>query len=487
MSASPDPQPPPGVVELREDLPLKASSAAGGAASGSAHCAGGPRLILAAFAALSAAITLALLTQIYYGDYEVVPHGSVAASGAECSRAGTGALRAGGRALDAAAAAALCLAVLAPHRTSLDASGALLYWEYRSSRWESPTLAEWGGAEEGAGGAGGARPPRLLAALAALHERYGALPWPQLLQPAIDIARKGFLVSEGLAQAAEARGLAGYVAGQPRTEPALADFLETLQLNTSAELCAAWRCAGSVRTSSAAATRAGSWRVWAAGAGGRHAAAALAAALPPPPATAVPPDDTLTRVVVELQQQAAGVAAWPAGVASGLAVVDPQDTYVALVTGLSTAFGSDGAAVGAAGNAAVDAAGSYGWARDTPRAPLDLAPALLVDEHVCGTRYVIGAESGAALAQSAAAALAGGAPAAAAEGARVALAAGGALAREAGRAAPAPLAAPLAALLPRGAALNASRPYAAVNLIQQRGDALLSHADSRGGGIASRF
>lgn len=53
-------------MELREDLPLKAGAAR------ARCCAGGPRLILAAFAALTAAITLALLTQIYYGDYEVL-------------------------------------------------------------------------------------------------------------------------------------------------------------------------------------------------------------------------------------------------------------------------------------------------------------------------------------------------------------------------------------------------------------------------------
>ena len=58
-----------GGVELREDLPLKAGSGGGG--GGVRCCAGGPRLILAAFAALTAAITLALLTQIYYGDFEV--------------------------------------------------------------------------------------------------------------------------------------------------------------------------------------------------------------------------------------------------------------------------------------------------------------------------------------------------------------------------------------------------------------------------------
>ncbi|KPJ07068.1 hypothetical protein RR48_07915 [Papilio machaon] len=53
-----------GAVELREDVPLQ------GGGEGRAGCAG-PRLIAAAFAALSVAVALALLTQIYYGDYEV--------------------------------------------------------------------------------------------------------------------------------------------------------------------------------------------------------------------------------------------------------------------------------------------------------------------------------------------------------------------------------------------------------------------------------
>lgn len=54
-------------------------------------------------------------------------HGSVATDAAQCSRVGTGVLQASvgggvsGNAADAAVAAALCLVVLAPHRTGLDA------------------------------------------------------------------------------------------------------------------------------------------------------------------------------------------------------------------------------------------------------------------------------------------------------------------------------------------------------------------------------
>lgn len=86
---------------------------------------------------------------------------------------------------------------------------------------------------------------------------------------------------------------------------------------------------------------------------------------------------------------------------------------------------------------------------------------------------MLGGESGVALAQAAAAALAGGeggagagpGAAAAVEEARVAVRAGGELAAEGAN----------------GTALPA------LNFVQQTGDALLSHADSRGEGLASRF
>ncbi|XP_075992825.1 uncharacterized protein LOC142987730 [Anticarsia gemmatalis] len=464
---------PHGGVELREDVPLKLSAGGGGGAGGvrgtGARCCGdGPRLIPAAFAALSACITLALVTQIYCGDYEVVPHGSVASSAAACSRAGTDALKAGGRALDAALAAALCLAVVAPHRTSLDASGSLLYWEYRESRTQQPSLYEWGaasveGAEEGA--PAGERAPRLVAALAHLHARLGVLPWPRLLAPAIQLASEGFPVSEGLSTVAAD----SYPAGTNSTAPELALYLRSLLSNTSSELAAAWNSSALVREMTPARAGAGGWRMVAGGAGAGAALRALTAALQPPPAS---PDDAQLRVVSALQREALAAGAdgvAPSGVATGLAAVDRRDTYVALVTGVSVPFGSGPAT-------------SAGWRRDAPAAPLDLAPALLLDAHVCGSRFVVGAESTAALAQAGAALAAGGA-AAGVERARVAVLAGGALALEAAREPPAPLPPALPPLPLR----NASLPYAAVNLVLQRGDALTSHADSRGGGLASRF
>lgn len=53
-------------VETREDIPLRPNES-----SGFGRHFGGIRLIITSFAVLSIAVTIALATQIYYGDFEV--------------------------------------------------------------------------------------------------------------------------------------------------------------------------------------------------------------------------------------------------------------------------------------------------------------------------------------------------------------------------------------------------------------------------------
>ncbi|KAI5636056.1 gamma-glutamyltransferase 6-like isoform X1 [Phthorimaea operculella] len=435
--------PTPGVVELREDVPLKVGSSYG--SDSSRCCGGGPRFILACFAALSAGITLALLTQIYYGDYEVVPHGSVSSSSANCSRAGTDALKAGGRAMDAAVTAALCLAVVTPHRTSLDASGSLLYWEYRTSHAQPPVLFEWG---EVSINNTADRPPKMVAAFAALHAQLGVLPWSRVVQPAITIARSS----------------------STSLNMSIADFLERFQYNSSSELASHWNSDKLVQHSTPIEYTAGNWKVYIGGAGSVVAGTALAATLMSP----LPdPDAAFQRVVTALQQASLHGEWPPAGVASGLAVVDRLDTYVALTTGLSIPLGSGPVS-------------PYGLIYDEPQAPLDLAPAIIVQQHVCGKRYIIGAESSGALAQAATALLTfDDTPlhpslTPAVENPRVSVFANGVLAIEAEKAPP--IALPTASTV-----VNATLPYPAVNVVMQKADAMMSTADSRGGGQSSRF
>ncbi|CAG4969418.1 unnamed protein product [Parnassius apollo] len=148
--------------------------------------------------------------------------------------------------------------------------------------------------------------------------------------------------------------------------------------------------------------------------------------------------------------------AWrSAGASSGLAVVDPLGTYVALVTAVSQSGASGTSSAGAEAAGAGAAGGAAGWRRDAPRARLDVAPALIVQQQVCGTRYVVGAGSWSALVQCTAQWAGGAAPA---SGVRA----------------------------PRLPALRGAAP---VNLVREQADALLSHADARAGpdGLAARF
>lgn len=127
------------------------------------------------------------------------------------SRAGTYILRKGGNAIDAAIATQFALAVVYPsagnlggggfmivrkNDSSIDAldyrerapSGALTSMYLDSAGNVVPGLSESGHLASGV--------PGTVAGLAAAHEKYGTLPWNELVQPAIDLALKGFILTE---------------------------------------------------------------------------------------------------------------------------------------------------------------------------------------------------------------------------------------------------------------------------------------------------
>lgn len=62
-------------------------------------------------------------------------HGAVATDNTNCSQIGTKLLRRGGNAVDAAVAATLCMAVVAPHKTSLGRL-ALFFFYYHNCIWQ---------------------------------------------------------------------------------------------------------------------------------------------------------------------------------------------------------------------------------------------------------------------------------------------------------------------------------------------------------------
>lgn len=141
--------------------------------------------------------------------------GTVSSADPRASLAGVEILRAGGSATDAAIATMLALNVVEPQNSGIGggsfmvrsdgATGAFAALDGRESapaaadpRWFygadgkplSPRLASIGGKAAGV--------PGNLRMMALAHQRYGKLPWARLFEPAIRLARGGFVVTPRL-------------------------------------------------------------------------------------------------------------------------------------------------------------------------------------------------------------------------------------------------------------------------------------------------
>lgn len=136
------------------------------------------------------------------------------------SAIGARVLRDGGNAVDSAVAVGFALAVTLPRAGNLGGSGFMLLHlasekrtvalEYYSQapaslRVEQLRKADGTVDEERRYSRLGAGIPGTVAGLWHVHQKYGKLPWQRLVQPAIDLAAKGILVSEDFAYALEVR------------------------------------------------------------------------------------------------------------------------------------------------------------------------------------------------------------------------------------------------------------------------------------------
>jgi gamma-glutamyltranspeptidase/glutathione hydrolase len=177
------------------------------------------------------------------------------------AEAGLAMLRQGGTAIDAGIAAQMVLNLVEPQSSGIGGGAFMLYWDAGAR-----TLASYDGRETAPAAAtpelfldDEGKPlsreaaiasglsvgvPGVLAALKLMHDQYGKLPWAELFQPAIALARDGFPVSPRLAKmladigpatfAPDAR--AYFFDGQGRPwpvgyrlkNPALADTLEII-------------------------------------------------------------------------------------------------------------------------------------------------------------------------------------------------------------------------------------------------------------------
>ncbi len=175
--------------------------------------------------------------------------------------AGLDILRAGGSAVDAAIATQMVLNLVEPQSSGLGGGAFLLVWDAKTKTLKSIDGRETAPAadtpdlfldadgkpmprEQAMESGRSIGTPGVLAALALAHEKYGKLPWAQLFQPAIKLARQGFPVSPRLAKllaeaspetfAPQARAYfydaEGHppAAGDTLTNPALADTFELI-------------------------------------------------------------------------------------------------------------------------------------------------------------------------------------------------------------------------------------------------------------------
>lgn len=152
-------------------------------------------------------LCIALLVQPNAGEAAVFAEGAVASDHALASQVGAAILERGGHAVDAAIATALVLGVVNPfasgiggggfalvHDSASNASHALDFRETAPAAITREDFYPQGKHERMLSVVGGlaVAVPGEIAGMVALHERYGRLPWHELVQPAQQIAQRGF-------------------------------------------------------------------------------------------------------------------------------------------------------------------------------------------------------------------------------------------------------------------------------------------------------
>ena len=134
------------------------------------------------------------------------PHGMVVAAHPQAAAAGVAVLEAGGNAIDAAVATSLAVSVAEPYGSGLGGKLMLLYFEAKTGKTHAVDAMDAAAGsldvtaylkrpdEDHSYGWGSVCVPGLGAGLWAAHQKWGAKKWADDVQPAIALARKGFLI-----------------------------------------------------------------------------------------------------------------------------------------------------------------------------------------------------------------------------------------------------------------------------------------------------
>ncbi|XP_065169561.1 glutathione hydrolase 7-like [Atheta coriaria] len=475
--------------ETREDIPLKSGGRqkswnCSSCFSGD-DCLGGSRLVSTSFGVLSVVITFALLLQIYYGDYQVVPHGSVASDSRECSEIGTATLKKGGNAADAAIATAFCLAVVNPHFTGLDAEGQFMIYNHRTR--DPPQVITF---RRNVNTKIAEILPRLVIGLSYIHQQHASMTWRQLLEPAILLAQRGFFIPKSLALAidtANVQSLYGHLeAGQfAKITPKLAETLQSYADIAEEDLRSYITLENTPTSSTALCSKLNEFNICV------------------PNAPSIGPEllmnmqrigqNNFTKMAAVqdaeyyyhigettklLYEDLNITSNYHEGTSSNIAVIDKDDNYVSLVTGMFQLFGSR----------ELNPAGYITDVKTSVNIACSRVPIIVTDaEVVCGRRLILGANNIATASQVLSGLLiAGNNVTTGVEIPRFNLFNDGSVGFEDDHnpSFPDEVVGHFEKL---GRQVHIKEPYGSCNVVEKMADTLSSHSDSRGGGISSRF
>ena len=158
---------------------------------------------------LLASVTLAAQDRSYGRSMAITPNGIVATSFTLASQAGAHILAKGGSAVDAAIAANAVLSVTEPMMNGIGGDMFAIYWDAKTGKLTGINSSGWapmaltpehlrakGITSMPRHGIDSVTVPGAAAGWAAMHKRFGRLPWKELFEPAIYYAEHGYGVPE---------------------------------------------------------------------------------------------------------------------------------------------------------------------------------------------------------------------------------------------------------------------------------------------------